>query len=223
MNFKTVKTHNIITNGNRKRTKSIWSEAKKGFVEVFATEWQEVLLDGHTYESAQKVGVKLNLVEPLLEIKLHDHNSVPEVRIGGNLIKGKTKIMFDWETDDETGEKPTRFLIEHLEEGSVDVVRIKLDTNEVGRQVGMGMKINNEGVQKIANGLAKDIGHTVDDIQNLEIKLANLIEKFKFDLATLESLGNSYEIEVPQYGHCGEVVPVSHCISILSESIGKKD
>ncbi|KUF22004.1 hypothetical protein [Bacillus sp. G1(2015b)] len=133
MNFKTVKTHNIITNGNRRRTTSIWSEAKQDFVEVFATEWQEVLLDGHTYESAVRAGVKLNLVEPLLEIKLHDHNSVPEVRIGGNLIKGKTKIMFDWETDDETGAKPTRFLIEHLDEGSVDVVRIQLDTNEMGR------------------------------------------------------------------------------------------
>ncbi|MFP3453397.1 hypothetical protein R0K30_17255 [Bacillus sp. SIMBA_154] len=102
VNFKTVKTHNIITNGNRRRTTKMWSEAKQDFV------------------------------EPLLEIKLHDHNSVPEVRIGGNLIKGKTRISFDWETDDETGAKPTRFLIEHLEEGSVDVVRIKLDTNELG-------------------------------------------------------------------------------------------
>lgn len=46
---------------------SLWSDEKKNFVKVFATKRQETMLDGYTYESAIRTGMKLEFV-PRLEI-----------------------------------------------------------------------------------------------------------------------------------------------------------
>lgn len=84
------------------------------------------------------------------------------------------------------------------------------------------MKVNNEGVQKIANGLAVGIENTVNSILKLEKELKTLIEKFSLDSTTLESLGKSYEIEIPKFITCTEAMTVNEFISIMDKRFGDK-
>lgn len=59
------------------------------------------------------------------------------------------------------------------------------------------MKINNEGVQKIANELAKDIRDTSNSIRKKSKELKGLLISFDEDAETLRSLDSQYDIKIP--------------------------
>ncbi|MFP3453398.1 hypothetical protein R0K30_17260 [Bacillus sp. SIMBA_154] len=59
------------------------------------------------------------------------------------------------------------------------------------------MKLNDQGVQKIVNGLAKDIRDTSNSIRKKSKELKELLISFDEDAETLRSLDSQYDIKIP--------------------------
>lgn len=107
---------------------SIWSDERKGFVQVCTTKRQEQKLDGLTFEEASRMNKKSSIFEPILEIELNEENGLPEIRVGGKEIKYLRRVYFNWETKDETGVKqPTRFEIEYIDDDKEEIVSVQLN------------------------------------------------------------------------------------------------